>query len=149
MSFVLGFILRPTVIKKNFPLPYIICHVLPCKCSTRSTRRTGCSSTLYIRHFQLSLYSETITSPTFKSSVPLESSSSLELLWSEAVSSSKKLYSILSSNKHFLLDAITATECSFERNQDTKSAMKKQTVCWYMRVMSYTISKLQTSATWW
>ena len=62
------------------------------------------------------LYSEPITSPTVKSSVPLESSSSLELLWSEAISSSNNLCSISSSNKHFLLDVITATACSFERN---------------------------------
>ena len=42
----------------------------------------------------------------------------------------------LSSNKHSLIDAITATDCSFERN--AISAMKKQRVYWYMRVMSYT-----------
>jgi len=48
-----------------------------------------------------------------------------------------------------LTSSLQQTAASNERNQDAKSAVKKQTVCWYMRVMSYTISKLQTSATWW
>jgi hypothetical protein len=38
-------------------------------------------------------------------------------------------------------------DCCFRWKQNAKSAAKKQTVCWYMKVMSYTIWKLQTSAT--
>ena len=93
VSFILGFILRPTFINKLFPLPYRICHVFPHKCSTQSTNRAGCSACT--SSVSLSLHSDPISSPTFRSSVPLESSSSLQLLWSEAVSSSSKRCSIL------------------------------------------------------
>ena len=76
----------------------------------------------------LSLHSEPITSPTVKSSMPLESSSSLQFLWSEAVSSSSKCCSISSSNRLFLYANITGTDCCFKWKQNAKSAMKKQSV---------------------
>ena len=56
MKFILGFILRPTVLNKLFPLPYIVRHVLPRKCSTRSSRRTGCRSTLHIVTFNITTF---------------------------------------------------------------------------------------------
>ena len=59
---------------------------------------------------------------------PLESSSSLQLLWSEAVSSSSKLCSISYSNRHFILVVITTTDCCFRREQNAKAAMKKQSL---------------------
>jgi hypothetical protein len=48
--------------------------------------------------------------------------------------------------KYFLLAAISTAGCCFERNQPVKYAVNKQSVLWYVKVMSYTISKLQTSA---
>jgi hypothetical protein len=44
VNFILGFILRPTVINKLFPLPYIFCHILSHK---YSIWRTGHSSKLH------------------------------------------------------------------------------------------------------
>jgi len=91
----------------------------------------------------LSLHSESVTSTTAKSSVSLESSSSLQLLWSEAVSSPSKLYSISSSNKHFLLDAIIKRDCSFNWNPDPKTAVKEQSVDiwgrWHTPFQSYIV----------
>jgi hypothetical protein len=62
-------------------------------------------------------YSAQITSPTVKSSVPLESLSSLKILWSESVSSFSKLCSISSSNEHFLLTAVIETVCYFNETK--------------------------------
>jgi hypothetical protein len=145
VSFIFVFILRPIVIKTLFPLPYIICHVLSRKYSTRSTTRTGCCSKLYIVTFVITTFRNNYLAQV-KLSVPLESFSSLKLLWSEAVSSSSKLCSISPSNKYILLVAISASDCYFERKHTAKSAVNNQGVCWYMKVMSYTVSKLQNSA---
>jgi hypothetical protein len=57
VSFILGFILRTTITNKLFPLPYIVCHILPCKHCTWSIRRSGCCKTLH---------NVTSVSPTFQ-----------------------------------------------------------------------------------
>ena len=79
-----------------------------------------------IMALKLSLHSEPITSPTVKSSAPLESSSSLQLLWSEDVSSSSKRFQ--SHPQTGLPLCQYRTDCCFKLKENANAAVKKQSV---------------------
>ena len=83
-----------------------------------------CTSSL-----SLSLHSEPVTSTTVKSLVPLESSLSLQLLWSEAVSSPSKLCSINPpTNTSYLTPSLQQTAASIEIQTRKQRWRNKQSI---------------------
>jgi hypothetical protein len=76
VSFIVRFILRPTVINKH-----IICYVLPRKYSTWSIRRTGCSSKFHIVTFIISSSNTSYLPPSVQQTATSNETNSWNPQW--------------------------------------------------------------------